>query len=322
MLEIGTHRGCTSWGDLGVPIPERQLLQTLSRRATTMVSNARGPQRNIHARGRQKRLLLCFDRSGICISTDRRQHQGLQFRSASAAPAKQAMAERHLSIPGQFVGTKPAHAFSGSHCWEACTKPKTVGQPSQLMAPLGERTAAVALAESELLPKRGRAHQHTVGFDPGAIDGLPPPGSTGGLNALPQCGPEALYPGVKRRRGMGKAQLRKALHECERRAKGAFCRLPRVGHRPEPSQIEVGMTNPMHCTSCSFVLLQKGRDLLRRVTRIRSNRQPLLRQGLKRWQRQIKGLGQKQLLRIRIDGRGFSHHLARDQRAIVMARAA
>ena len=80
------------------------------------------------------------------------------------------------------------------------------------MGPLRETAAAVVLTESELIPQRRRADQHTVGLHPGAIDRFPAAGSAGRLDLGKKSGPMLLHPGIKRRRGMGKAQLGPATH--------------------------------------------------------------------------------------------------------------
>ena len=53
-------------------------------------------------------------------------------------------------------------------------------------------------------------------------------------------------PGVERRCGVREMQRWVALHQGEGGFKGAQCRLPGVGHRPEPGQIEVCVPEHMH----------------------------------------------------------------------------
>ena len=55
-----------------------------------------------------------------------------------------------------------------------------------------------------------------------------------------------LQPGVEGRRGMAEMEGGEALHQGQGRLEGAFGGLPGVGHRPEPSQIEVGVTQHLH----------------------------------------------------------------------------
>ena len=55
-----------------------------------------------------------------------------------------------------------------------------------------------------------------------------------------------LQPGVKSGCGMAEMQLLEALDQIKGRGEGALGRLPGVGHRPEPGQIEVGMAQHMH----------------------------------------------------------------------------
>ena len=59
----------------------------------------------------------------------------------------------------------------------------------------------------------------------------------------------ALHPAVKGRGGMGEMQFRISLHQLQRGTECAFCRLPGISHRPQPSQIEMGVPDPMQTTS-------------------------------------------------------------------------
>ena len=48
---------------------------------------------------------------------------------------------------------------------------------------------------------------------------------------------------------MGEMQFRITIHQLQRGTECAFCRLPGIGHRPEPSQIEMSVPDPMQTTS-------------------------------------------------------------------------
>ena len=48
---------------------------------------------------------------------------------------------------------------------------------------------------------------------------------------------------------MGEMQFRSTLHQLQGGTEGAFCCLPGIGHRPEPSQIKMGVPDPMQTTS-------------------------------------------------------------------------
>ena len=107
-------------------------------------------------------------------------------------------------VPGQFVGAEPPHTGLLSNGRQASAKTKAVWKPGQFMRPLRKATTAVVLPKRELLPKRGRAHQHAIGFDPGPVDGLPAACSTGGTDLSEQSWAVAFHPGVKGRGGVSK----------------------------------------------------------------------------------------------------------------------
>ena len=54
-------------------------------------------------------------------------------------------------------------------------------------------------------------------------------------------------------------QLLEALDQIKGRGEGALGRLPGVGHRPEPGQIEVGMAQHMKATCWRFAAAQLGK---------------------------------------------------------------
>ena len=111
------------------------------------------------------------------------------------------------------------------------------------MVPFGEAALAVGLARLELAQQRGSAPQGAVAFHPGAIQRFPAAGPAGRLDLGKQGGAVLLQPVVERRGGVAKAQGRILGHQLQHRAEGAFRRLPGVGHRPEPGQIQVGVAD-------------------------------------------------------------------------------
>ena len=231
-----------------MPLPQLQLLKHFRRRSTTVIANPWRPQGLSHTSALLKTPLFRLHGNGISIRADRRQHQSQHLSPTSSAPTEEAMGERCGRIPGQLVGAEPTHPLSRCHRRQSRPEAKTVGQPSQGVTPLREGATAMGLPESELLPQRRRAYQHTIGFHPWAIDRFPTPGSTGGADALPQRRPELLHPLIKRWSGVGKTQLGESIHQIESRAEGAFRRLPGIGHRPQPGQIQVGMTDPVQAS--------------------------------------------------------------------------
>ena len=84
------------------------------------------------------------------------------------------------------------------------------------MGPFRKAAPAVLLTESELIPKRRRADQHTVGLHPGAVDRFQATGTAGRLDFRKQSRSMLLHPGVEGRRGMGKAQFGPATHQIQR----------------------------------------------------------------------------------------------------------
>ncbi len=175
------------------------------------------------------------------------------------------MGEAVGGIPSQLVRAEPAHSTGNRDGGKSGGEPKAVRQPSQLMPPFRETPLAVLLSKRELTRERCRTHQHTIGFDPRAIDRLPTAFTTGLLNARMQGGPMAFHPGIQSRGGVRKVQLRVTLHQIEGRAKGAFRRLPGVCHGPKPGKVEMGVAQPMHHThglrACRQVAIDQANSL-------------------------------------------------------------
>ena len=199
-----------------LPLPELELFQQLLGGATTVITNTRNPERRLQPRGLMPCPLLPQHLHRIGATPDRWQHQAAQFRPSPSAPAEQTMGERVLRIPGQLVGAEPAHTGGCRHHRQASSEAKAVRQPGQLMGPFREAAPAVVLTESELVPQRCRADQNTVRFHPRPVDRFPAAGAAGRLDFRKQSRAMLLHPGVKRRRGMGKAQLGPVTHQGQR----------------------------------------------------------------------------------------------------------
>ena len=226
--------------------PQAQLLQHFGTGASAVVAHARQPQGFADAAGPLPIAPVAGDGQGIAIGADRSGVQGQQLGATATAPAKQSMGERVGGIPGQLVGAEPAHAGGRRHRRQATAETKTVRQPGQGMLQAWEQLPTGALAVLELAQQRGGGDQHAVGFHPGPIDRLEATRLHCGQQPLKQTRPLALQPGVEGGGGMGEMELGVALHQIQHRAEGALGRLPGVGHRPQPGQIQVGMTQQMH----------------------------------------------------------------------------
>ena len=112
LLQLGQelpHRAGTGGQSGRLVLPELDLLQQLLGRTTTVITNAWNPERRLQPRGLMPGPLLSQHLQRVGATTDRRQHQAVQFRPSPCAPAEQAVGERVVSIPGQLVGAEPAH---------------------------------------------------------------------------------------------------------------------------------------------------------------------------------------------------------------------
>ena len=226
--------------------PQAQLLQHFGTGAAAVVAHARQPQGFADAAGPLPVAPIAGDGQGIAIGADRSGVQGQQLGATATAPAKQSMGEWVGGIPGQLVGAEPAHASGRRHRRQAAAEAKTVRQPGQGMLQAWEKPPTAALALLELPQQRGGGDQQAVGFHPGPIDWLEATGLHGGQQPLEQARPLALQPAVEGGRGVAEVELWVALHQLQHRGEGALGRLPSVGHRPQPGQVQVGMTQHMH----------------------------------------------------------------------------
>ena len=230
-------------------LPEGQLLQHLDGGTAAVVAHAGQPE-GIRATGGGLPLdPVPLDRHRIAVRSDRGAHQGEQLGTATAAPAEQAMREGIGGVPGQLVGAEPAHAGGGGHGRQAGAEAEAIRQPGHAVLPAGEGAAAVVLTLLELAQQRGGAHQHAIGFDPGAVQRFPAAGGHGGLDGGEQGWTVLLQPGVEGRGGVAEVQLGKALQQVEGGAEGALGGPPGVRHWPEPGQIEVGMAQHLHAAN-------------------------------------------------------------------------
>ena len=232
LLEVFTNRSGSAWGCLWMVLPELHLLQHFPGRSTAVVSHTRHPQRLIHACFHLELLLFLLHGQRVGIRADAWQHQRQQLRTSTATPAEHSMREAVCGIPGKLVRAEPAHACGTSNGRQPASESETVRQPGQVVTPLGELSLTGLLTQCELPPERGCAHQNTVGFNPGAVDGLPASLTAGLLNPCKQRGAVALHPFVESWGGVGEMQLRETLHQLQGRTEGAFRRLPGVSDRP------------------------------------------------------------------------------------------
>ena len=151
-------------------------------------------------------------------------------------------------IPGQFVRAEPANAGGIGNGWQPGSKAETVRQPGQVVTPLWELPLTAVLTQCKLPPQGSGAHQYAVRFHPGTVDGLPTPQTTGLLNPCKQRRTVTLHPLIQSWSGMSKMQLRAEFHQLQGGAECAFSRLPGVRDRPQPGQVQMGMTDPVHST--------------------------------------------------------------------------
>ena len=173
-------------------LPELHFFQHFPGRTAAVITNPRQPQGLIDPCIGKEALLFQLHGQRIGVRTDRRQHQRQHLLAAASSPAEQTVREDVGGIPGQFVRAEPANSRGLCDGWKPARKSETIRQPGQVMSPLWKLPLTGLLTQCELPPQRSRADKHTVGFHPGAIDGLPAPESTGLLNTGEQRGAVAL----------------------------------------------------------------------------------------------------------------------------------
>ena len=273
-------------------LPQLQLLEHLCGGTAAVIAHTREPEGLIHARGALPSAAVSLNRQGVTVGADRCRGQSQQFTAAAAAPAEQAVGERLAAVPGELVGAEPLHPGTAGHGGQACTEAKADRQPTEVVRPFGKTGAAVGLAKGELLQQGSGADQHAIALHPGAIDRLEAPG----LHRRPQPRKQSravlLNPGVERRGGVGEVELREALHQGERRFKGAHSGLPGVGHRPQPGQIQMGVAQHLHrARRLRLLLLPQPRlqhrcaggiSWIKRIQLFQQSRLGLSRQTLRR----------------------------------------
>ena len=244
-IEVGAQAAVALRAGQGLVLPQLQLLQHLGGGTAAVIAHPRQPEGLIHAAGGLPLPPVGLHGERITIGADRRGGEGQQLGAAAVPPAKQPMRKRVGGIPGQLVGAKPTHARGRRHRRQARSKAEAVGQPTEVVPPLGETAAAVGLPQLKLPQQRSGAQQHAIALHPGAIDGLEAALLHGPAQACKQLRPVLLDPGVEGGAGVGEVQLRVALHQRQGRFEGAHRRLPGVRHRPQPSQIQMGMAQHM-----------------------------------------------------------------------------
>ncbi len=247
--EMGAQAAMALRSRLRLAIPERQLLQHLGGGPTAVVAHPGQPQAAGQAGAGLPGQPLPFHRQRVAIGADRSGHQRQGFTAAAGTPAEQPVRERIGGVPEQFVGAEPTHPGRRGHGRQAGPESETVRQPGQGVAQLGEAAPAVGLTQLELAQQGGGADQHAVCLHPGAIDRLEPSRAHRLLQPVPQGGTVLLQPGIERGGGVGEMKLGKPLQQIEHGSEGALRRLPGVGHRPEPGEIEMGMAQHVEASA-------------------------------------------------------------------------
>ena len=318
-LEVAAQRAVLLRAGHGLVLPKGQLLEHLGGRTTAVVAHPRKPEGLVNSRRRPPLLPVGLHGLGIAPGSDGCGRQGQQLRSIGTAPAEQAMGKGIAAVPGQLVGAEPTHPAELRHGRQTGGKAKTVGQPAELVGPLGETAAAVGLALLELPQQRWDPHQDAIAFHPGAIDRLKAALLHGRQKAGKQSRMVLLNPGVERRGGVGEVQRWIPLHQGQRRLEGAQRRLPGVRHRPEPGQIQMGMAQHMEPTRGPerSALLQNAGDRLLLQLRQEGCR------GLRRQTGHPKGqgIGSEYAAGV-VQRRGLLIDPAVDQGAVVVQRGA
>ena len=190
----------------GLVLPKGQLLEHLGGRTTAVVAHARKPEGRFHTRRRLPLLPVGLHGLGVAPGADGCGRQGQQLGAIGTAPAEQPMGESVAAVPGQLVGAEPAHPTELRQSRQPGGKAKTVGQPAELVGPLGKTAAAVGLPLLELPQQRWDTHQDAIAFHPGAINRLKAALLHGRQKAGKQSRMVLLNPGVEGRGGMGEVQ--------------------------------------------------------------------------------------------------------------------
>ena len=210
-----------------------------------MVADPRDPERRRDSRFRLPCPLLLKHVQRISPSANRGQHQSENLSTPPATPAKQTMGEWIGGIPGELVGAEPAHTGLSRYRRQPRPEPEAVRQPGQIMGPFRKCGSAELLTQLKLLPERRGADQNTVGFNPGPIDRLPSASEAGRPDRLKECRAVRLQPGIESGCGMGEAKVGIRSHQVQRRSEGPFSGHPGVRNRPQPSEVKVGMPQPV-----------------------------------------------------------------------------
>ena len=127
-----------------------------------------------------------------------------------------------------------------------------------------------------------------------------------------------LQPGIERRSGVGKPEIRPALHQLQSRAKGPLRRSPSIRDGPKPGQIQMGMAEPMHRPLAQRLRHQLLRNSLERRITLGIDLLPGLWQVTSCFEVQLQGLRQQRSSRILTGTAGFEIQPTADQRPVIM----
>ena len=316
------HRSGTPCRRLGDGIPQTHLVEHLVGRSTAVISHSRDPKRLVQPCRQLPIPLFIQHVQRLTPPADRRKHQCEQLRSATAAPPEQTMGERLISIPSQLVGAEPTHTCALRNSRQTSGETEAVGQPGQSVGPLRKDTPAVGLPQVKLLPERRTAEQHAIRFNPRTIDRFPAAGSAGGAHTGEQRRPMTLQPFIQGRGRMSEMEFWPALQQLQGRAKGSLRGLPGVGDRPEPGQIQMGVTKPVHRSGCRLSTSQMVFHCIESLQGTGIQLLPLLRQTATGREVQLQCLREQDPIGIRCLATRLQIQTAADQSAVIVQRAA
>ena len=175
------------------------------------------------------------------VAVRRRQvaeHVGRHPAAVDPLPGEEVVGEEILLAPVELDGEEAGQPGPAQELRDAAGEAEDVGEPGDGRA-LAEPALEGALAVEELAHERFAAGDLAVRLNPGAADRLPPPLRDPLLDPGEEVWRVLLDPGVELRRRLVEGEIGVALHQVEDGGKGAPPFPPRLGHRPEPGQIEV-----------------------------------------------------------------------------------
>ena len=121
---------------------------------------------------------------------------------------------------------------------------------------------------------------------------------------------------------MSEMEFWPALQQLQGRAKGSLCGLPGVGDRPEPGQIQMGVTKPVHRSGCRLSTSQMVFHCIESLQGTGIQLLPLLRQTATGREVQLQCLREQDPIGIRCLATRLQIQTAADQSAVIVQRAA